>query len=172
MKNEVIPVRKDVRIAVKPVNADNIFAQVTEWTNRIAKRAFELFQGRGFADGHHLDDWFAAERELLMPVALEVNDTTDDFVVRVQTPGFEAKDLDIQVDGSRLLIQGKQETTHENKEKDKAITTETRTQQIYQVIELPAPVQAEKARAELKNGVLELSLPKAKKAIDIKAVAA
>lgn len=172
MKREVIPVKRDVNIAVQPVKAKDLFAQMTEWTNRIAKRAYELFQGRGFTDGHDLDDWFAAEREMLMPVVLEVKDVKDDFVVRVETPGFDAKDLDIQVDGSHLMIQGKKETTHEHKGREGTIATDSQTQQVYQVIDLPATVQAEKAQAELKNGVLELKLPKAKKAIVIKAVAA
>ena len=173
MKNEVVPVRKDLRIVIKPANTKDLFEQMTEWTNRVAKRAYELFQGRGFADSYHLDDWFAAEREFFKPVALEVKDTKDGFVVCAEVPGFEAKDLYIQVDGSRLVIQGKQESTHEQKERDgTTIFTDCKSKQIYRVIELPAPVQAERAQAELKNGVLELKLPKAEKAINIKVAAA
>jgi hypothetical protein len=32
----------------------------------VARRAYDLFLGRGSEHGHDLDDWFAAERELRM----------------------------------------------------------------------------------------------------------
>lgn len=31
--------------------------------SEIARRAYDRYQQRGCIDGHHLDDWFAAERE-------------------------------------------------------------------------------------------------------------
>jgi hypothetical protein len=34
-----------------------VFQQVDEILGRIQRRAFELFEGRGFADGHDLEDW-------------------------------------------------------------------------------------------------------------------
>ena len=33
-------------------------------TNEVARRAFELYSSRGGRDGHDLDDWLTAEREL------------------------------------------------------------------------------------------------------------
>lgn len=33
--------------------------------HRIAERAYELYEQRGREDGHALDDWLQAERELL-----------------------------------------------------------------------------------------------------------
>jgi Protein of unknown function (DUF2934) len=32
--------------------------------DRIAKRAYEIAERRGFSPGHELDDWLAAEREI------------------------------------------------------------------------------------------------------------
>jgi len=32
---------------------------------RIRVRAYELYEARGYVDGHHEDDWFQAENELL-----------------------------------------------------------------------------------------------------------
>ena len=37
-------------------------ADVTE--HDIARRAYDLYLGRGCEDGHDVDDWFQAEREL------------------------------------------------------------------------------------------------------------
>ncbi len=171
MKNEITPAGKVLPIVTKPAGPKDLFHEMFEWTDRIAKRAFELFQVRGFANGHDLEDWFTAERELLKPVALELKDTKDDLVVKAEVPGFDAKDLEIEMEGDNLVIKGKRETTKEEKE-GKTIYTERKAEQIYRMIELPVPVLTEKAVAEIKNGVLELKLPKAAKPKSITVTAA
>jgi HSP20 family protein len=158
-------------IAVREVGLETLLEKVAEWSNRIAKRAYELFAESGFTNGHDREDWFKAEQELLKPVAVEVKDTKDEFVVTAKVTGFEAKDLDIRVNGSHLVIEGKHETIEEKKEKGKAYS-EHKSEQVYQMLELPAPVLADKAHADLKNGVLELKLPKAEKPKQIKIAAA
>ena len=40
----------------------NVAASVTE--HDIARRAYDLYLGRGGEDGHDVEDWFQAEREL------------------------------------------------------------------------------------------------------------
>jgi hypothetical protein len=40
----------------------------------IAKRAYELFLARGGQNGHDLDDWLQAERELLDAAGSQVRD--------------------------------------------------------------------------------------------------
>jgi HSP20 family protein len=167
MKNEAVSVKKDLPVTITPAN--ELFVQMNEWNNRVAKRAYELFEARGFTVGQSLDDWFAAERELLLPVALEVKDTKDEFVVRAEAPGFEAKDLDVLLDGIHLVIQGNRKIIDKQKNADGTISSDIKLQQIYRVIELPEPVEAEMVQAEFKNGVLELTLPKAKE--NIKAAA-
>lgn len=170
MKQEAITPTKTV--AVKEESLDGIFQQMLEWSNRIAHRAYEFFAASGFTDGHDREDWFKAEQELLKPVALEVKDAKDEFIVKAEVPGFEVKDLDIHVNGSHLVIEGKHEASEEKKEKGETIYSERKSEQIYRMIELPAAVIADKAHAELKNGVLELKLPKAEKPKQIKVAAA
>jgi Protein of unknown function (DUF2934) len=48
--------------SVESQTAEAIGSSVTE--NDIARRAFELYCDRGREDGHDLDDWLTAEREL------------------------------------------------------------------------------------------------------------
>jgi HSP20 family protein len=77
------------------------------------------------------------------------------------------------VEGANLVIKGKREATKEEKEKEgKTIYSERKEEQIYRMVELPVPVLTEKAQAEIKNGVLELKLPKAAKPKSIKVAAA
>jgi Protein of unknown function (DUF2934) len=40
-------------------------ADALKSTDSVARRAFELFLERGAVHGHDLDDWFAAERQLM-----------------------------------------------------------------------------------------------------------
>jgi HSP20 family protein len=168
MKSDTLIPTKSV--AVEQTGLEELFKEMTDWSDRIAKRAYEFFAASGFTNGHDLEDWFKAEKELLKPCAVEVRDLTNEIVVKAEVPGFEAGDLNIQVNGQYLIIEGKREFEEEKKEKD-ATFTENKSQRIYRAIELPAPVLVEEARSELKNGVLELKLPKAAKLRQIKIAA-
>lgn len=164
MKTDLDKKDKAFPIVSKREGPKDLFQEMSEWTNRIARRAYQLFQMRGFTDGHDLDDWFAAEHEFLKPVALEVRDTIDELLVRAEVPGFEARDLVIEVEGNNLVIRGKDETTQEGKKAEgKAIYNERTAEEIYRAVALPVAVFVEAAKAELKNGVLEVKLPKAAK---------
>jgi HSP20 family protein len=171
MKTEsIVPVKS---VAIREISVDHLLKEMSEWSNRIAKRAYEFFASSGFTHGHDLDDWFKAEGELLKLVALDVKDAKDDFIVKAQVPGFDAKDLDVHLNGSRLIIEGKHETAEEKKEKEgKIVCSQRKCEEIYRVVDLPAAVLADKAQAELKNGVLELKLPKAAKPKQIQIAAA
>ncbi|MBZ5526217.1 MAG: Hsp20 family protein [Acidobacteriia bacterium] len=173
MKTEATDPQKIVHIATSPKGPKDVFEQMTEWSNRIAKRAFEIFENNGFLSGRDLENWLAAERELLKPVAVEVKEKKDEFLVTAEVPGFEPKDLEIQIEGPRLVIKGKQDFTREEKNKEGAVVyTERKAKQLYRVIDLPGAVLDEKVEAEIKNGVLELKLPKAQKSTPIKITAA
>ena len=41
----------------------------------LEKRAYQLFEERGFRDGHALEDWIDAERELAKPESIELSKT-------------------------------------------------------------------------------------------------
>jgi HSP20 family protein len=67
------------------------------------------------------------------------------------------------VEPPRLTISGKRETSVEHASK-KTIYTERCSNQIFRAINLPKEVDSSKVTATLKDGVLELSMPKAAKA--------
>jgi HSP20 family protein len=83
--------------------------------------------------------------------------------VRAEVPGFEAKDLEIKLEPSRVTISGKRESKEEHK-KGKTIYRERCANEILRVVDLPIEVDASKAEAKLKNGVLEMHMPKGKAA--------
>jgi HSP20 family protein len=157
------------QIAVQPAKAsvpvrksatDDVFDQIEETYNAIARRAFELFDNRGRWFGNDLEDWFRAESELLQPVNLEITETDDNFTVRAEVPGFSIKELTIDVEPHLLTITGRHEAQEESK-KGKTIYSERSGKQVMRVVNLPADIDTSKATATLKDGVLNLELPKA-----------
>jgi len=133
----------------------------------ISRRAFAIFQGDGRIFGHELDNWLRAEREPLYPAHVNVSESGDALEVKAEVPGFSEKKLEINVEPLRLTIAGKRETKKEEK-KGKTVYAEECSDQILRVVDLPAEVEADKATATLKNGVLELTLPKSAKSRGIR----
>ena len=132
---------------------------VTNLYDRIASRAFEIFEGNGGLGGHDLDNWLRAEAEFFHPLHIGVSESPEAFTVRADVPGFKEKDLEIDVEPRRVTIAGKRETTKESNGK-KIIYSETCSDRILRFVDLPAAVVVKKAKSTVKDGVLELSLPK------------
>jgi HSP20 family protein len=151
---------------LKLVPPTDLFKRAEQIYEKIARRAFEIFESNGPSPGHDLEDWFKAESELLHPVHVDVAESNGDLTVRAEVPGFAAKELEVSVEPRRLTITGKRETKGERKDK-KTVYTECSCDQLLRVIDLPAAVETEKAEAILKNGVLELKMPKAPQATKV-----
>jgi HSP20 family protein len=164
---------EDKPVAIKPVKRETLSEHVNKVFDSIAKRAYELFDGNGRTFGHDLDDWFKAEMELLHPVRVHVAESGANLEVRAEVPGFNEKEIEISVEPRMLTITGKRESNKEQKE-GKTIYSEGRCDQMLRIVELPMTVDADKTTATLKNGVLELTMPKAVKAktVEIKPKAA
>lgn len=133
---------------------------VREMFDSLARRAFEICESNGHLFGNDRTDWLQAEREMLHAAHLDVSESDQAFTVRAEVPGFMAKDLEISLDGRRLTIAGTREK-HEEKEENKTIYSETCSDQVLRVLDLPTDVNAESTNATLKNGILQLEIPKA-----------
>lgn len=133
---------------------------IKEMLDSLARRAFSIFESNGRRFGNDLADWLQAERELLHPAPLDVSESDGSFEVRTEVPGFEAKQLEINFEGRRLTISGKRETHQEHKDK-KSVYFESCSDQVLRIVDLPADVNAEAARANIKDGILAVNIPKA-----------
>jgi HSP20 family protein len=140
---------------------NKLFEQMEDQIHKVMKRAYELFEQRGRSDGHALEDWLTAESELLQPVPVEIEDREKELVLRADVPGFKAEELNVAVEPSRILISGKSESKKEQKEKGKVVYSEQRSSEISRSLALPAEVLPDQANAVLKDGRLEVMLPKA-----------
>lgn len=146
----------------KPAEPLSIFDQLEDTFKAITRRAYELFESNGRAFGRDLENWFQAERELLHPVLVNITESDASLEVKAEVPGFTEKDLEISVEPRRLTIAGKRETKKEEK-KGKMLHAESCSDQILRVVALPVDIETEKVGATLKNGVLDITLPKVSK---------
>lgn len=147
-------------VPVKHSVTGDVFDRIQQIYDSIARRAFEIFDNNGKSLGHDLEDWFRAESELLHPVHLEMAESDDNLTVRAEVPGFSTKELEINVEPRKLMILGKHEAQEESK-KGKTIYSERCAREILRVVDLPAEVDSSKVSAILKDGVLNIELPKA-----------
>ncbi|MUG98074.1 Hsp20 family protein [Scytonema sp. UIC 10036] len=100
------------------------------------------------------------DREFTKVPAVELHEAGDAIYLKVELPGMEAKDLDVQVTEKTVSISGKRRS--ETKTEEKGVTrSEFHYGKIQRVIPLPTRVQNTHVTAEYKDGILNLTLPKA-----------
>ena len=83
---------------------DPFFERAQEINDLIARRAYELFESKGFTHCHDLQDWLDAESEILLTAPVEVTETETELTIRAEVPGFSEKDLEIRVASRSLCI--------------------------------------------------------------------
>lgn len=135
--------------------------QVRPWFNRgpfesIREEVQDLLT-RTF--GEEADAWLPAR---FVP-SLDLAETDKSVEVRMDIPGMEAKDFDIQVHGNLLTVSGEQK--EEREEKGKTFhRMERRVGMFSRTVTLPCPVKEDSVDAQYKNGILTLQLPKTEEA--------
>lgn len=104
-------------------------------------------------------------------LAGDVFEDRKNVVVRLEVPGIEKDDFDIEVHDESLIVRGEKRFERQKAEGRYRIM-QCAYGTFYRAIPLPVPVTADKAKASYRNGVLKITLPKAKSArartIDIK----
>jgi HSP20 family protein len=143
----------------------DVFDRMQEIYDDIARRAFEIFETNGHVFGNDLENWLRAESEVLHPTKIELSDNGEVFKIQAEVPGFKPEELEISAEAESLTITGKHETKkEEGKSGERVVYSERSADRVLRVIELPESIVPEKVKATLKNGVLELEMPKAQPA--------
>jgi HSP20 family molecular chaperone IbpA len=163
----------------------------------VRAKAFEAYLRRGEGPGSHLEDWFAAERELFRFPESEIKETESCFEIRAAVPGFRAEDLQVQVLPELIVIEGKAEEARPSPVADPAVAvnaedktapltdaapadspmmpkdeklifTEFGSKRLFRQYRLPMAVDVNEVRATLDKGILTVS---ARKKEPVKAIA-
>jgi HSP20 family protein len=122
-------------------------------------RRFSEEMDRAFEDFGLARDWgFSGGATTLWSPAVEVFERDNNFVVRADLPGLNKDDVKVEMTDEGLVIQGERKREHEEKGEG-WYRSERSYGQFYRLIPLPEGTNAEQAKAQFENGVLEVSVP-------------
>jgi HSP20 family protein len=103
-------------------------------------------------------DWSRQEAE-----GFELSETEDEIQVKAELPGMDEKDVDVLLDENTLIIRGEHKEKRESKKRKRHVS-EMSYGRFHRSILLPAEVDAARAKAKFKRGVLTLAFPKTERA--------
>jgi HSP20 family protein len=95
----------------------------------------------------------------LEPMAIDLVEHDEEFVVVVDLPGFDREDVGIQVTDHTLRIEAEREE-HLDEEEERYLHHERRHRSSRRSIQLPGEVDTEAVSARMRNGVVTITLPK------------
>jgi len=103
--------------------------------------------------------------------ALDLHEDRDNIYVKVELPGMKREEIDLQLHEHTLSISGERRAEH--KEEDSEVfRSERYVGRFQRAVQLPRAVDASKVKAQYRDGVLTVTLPKAEEAkpkqIDVK----
>jgi HSP20 family protein len=100
----------------------------------------------------------AAGAELQMKIDVKEDDKA--FTIKADIPGVKKEDIHVDVEGDQVTLRAETKTEKEEKKGEKVIYSERSFGALSRSFSLPVDVDEKGARAEYKDGVLNLILPK------------
>ena len=91
--------------------------------------------------------------------AVDVRETDAEYLMEVELPGLNEKDVDVKLDNNLLTISSRTDEKKEEK-KNGYVLRERRASHFSRSFVLPEAVDRDKIAAEFKNGILHLAFPK------------
>lgn len=128
-------------LSVSPF-ALNPFRMMREFTNDMDR----LFRGNGAA----------AEAQAWAP-AMDVQQCNGNLVVCAELPGMKKEDIKVEVDENILTIQGERKQEHKQDHEGYHLW-ERNYGRFYRAVALPEGAKGDQVKAELKDGVLKVSV--------------
>jgi HSP20 family protein len=133
---------------VSAITRRDPFLSFANWQDQV-NRVFEsAFHGR--AEGSALTAWAPA---------VDIYETENELVLKADLPDVNEKDLDVRVENNMLTVRG--ERKFEQKVKEENYLRIERTYGSFsRSFSLPNTINTESIKAEYKNGVLTVEMPK------------
>ena len=95
--------------------------------------------------------------------AIDVRESDDELVVSADLPGLTKKDIEVTVEDNRLTVSGERKWDEETRN-DRYHRIERAYGRFSRTLTLPSAVDAEKVEASFKDGILNVTIPKAEQA--------
>ena len=99
-----------------------------------------------------------AETDLRMKV--DVKEDEKSFTVQAEVPGVKKEDIQVDIDGNQISVRAEVKKEREEKKGEKTVYSERSYGMASRSFSLPTEVDEKGAKAEYKDGVLTLMLPK------------
>ena len=125
----------------------------------IGRRAYEIFEQRGYTHGDDLSDWFQAEKEIVRSVHSEVKDTEKQISLRVDVSNFDLANLQVGLYPRRLIIWGKRLAT--SGRNGDSTDQDPKYLPTLSLVNLPTDVDMQNAKAVVKGTEIEVIAEKA-----------
>ena len=92
---------------------------------------------------------------------VDISETKEAFIVKAELPGVEKEDVNVNFENSILTIRGEKKVETEDKKRHRV---ECAYGTFIRSFTLPQTIKADKIEAVYKNGILNLTIPKADEA--------
>ena len=92
--------------------------------------------------------------------AMDLVETKDSYNLKANVPGFAKDQIEINATGSTLTIKGHYEQSKEKSDDKNHIRRERIESSFQRSVQLPLTISQDKIKASLKDGVLEVVVPK------------
>jgi HSP20 family protein len=142
------------------------FDYVAEGWDNLTRKASNAITR--FTTDEHKDNFTAQEHKELANrntgwglMTAEVFDDDNRIIIRLEAPGMDAKEFDLNVVDDVLIVRGEKRIQREHTEGHYHIK-ECAYGRFERAVGLPEPVDSDKAQADYKNGILRVELPKSK----------
>jgi HSP20 family protein len=93
-------------------------------------------------------------------IEVNIKEHADKFEVFAKVPGFQKDEINIGFEDNMLIIEVARSSENEEKESNNYYMREFVSENYRRAISLPSKIDTDKAEAELKNGIMKITLPK------------
>jgi HSP20 family protein len=92
--------------------------------------------------------------------AVDIRETENAYVLDMELPGIDEKNIDVHIDGANLTIASSEEEASEKKEEGTYVLKERRVSSFSRSFKLPENADPEAVNAAFKNGILSMEIKK------------
>jgi len=118
---------------------------------RIADRAYQLYEQAGSTPGHHEEDWLRAEREVVQRIT-QIRESGSWVIINLHAPDVPAEGFKLLITEEKALVEVDAPVT------DRKAQGSEKRRSVFYTAQWRIPVEPSTASAYVKNGVMTLEV--------------
>lgn len=126
------------------------------------KNPYDLFDlVKSNLDYSLMDNFIFNNNQFHRPLS-NIKDKQDEISIELIAPGYNKNEIEITIDNNILLVKGKKDKTTEI-EKENIVLNEFYNTEFQRSFKINTEINIDSVKSKLENGILNISIPKAKK---------